>query len=89
MSKEVLRIVNNLDVSSLEMQLALQCAPVISGLKISNLLSVKKEYVNKLDYILRDKKSLKKFSKNSIKKANEFVPKRIIKIWESVLEDEK
>lgn len=48
-----------------------------------------KEYVNKLDYILRDKKSLKKFSKNSIKKANEFVPKRIIKIWESVLEDEK
>lgn len=53
MSKEVLRIVNNLDVSSLEMQLALQCAPVISGLKISNLLSVKKEYVNKLRNLIK------------------------------------
>ena len=54
MSKEVLRIVNNLDVSSLEMQLALQCAPVISGLKISNLLSVKKEYVNKLRNLIKE-----------------------------------
>lgn len=40
MSKEVLEIVQGMDLGNIETQLALQCAPLIMGFKISNLLIV-------------------------------------------------
>lgn len=42
MSQEVFEIVQGMDIKSIETQLALQCAPLITGLKISNLLIVSK-----------------------------------------------
>lgn len=42
MSQEVLEIMKKMDLETLESQLALQCAPVLAGLKISNLLSLPK-----------------------------------------------
>jgi len=40
MCQEVFEIVQNMDLSQVETKLALQCAPVITGIKISNLLIV-------------------------------------------------
>lgn len=40
MSHEVFAIVQGMDLKNIETQLALQCAPLITGLKISNLLNV-------------------------------------------------
>lgn len=38
MSTEILEIVQQMDLHNAETQLALQCAPLIAGVKISNLL---------------------------------------------------
>jgi hypothetical protein len=43
MSKEVFDIVRSMDLKKVETQLALQCAPIITGLKISNLLIIQNE----------------------------------------------
>ena len=43
MSHEVFTMIQGMDLKSVETQLALQCAPLITGLKISNLLNVAKE----------------------------------------------
>lgn len=43
MSHEVFAIVQGMDLKNIETQLALQCAPLITGLKISNLLTAEKE----------------------------------------------
>ena len=43
MSEDVCEIVKSMDKESLDTQLALQCAPFISGLRMSNLLTVKKD----------------------------------------------
>lgn len=43
MSHEVFTIIQGMDLKNIEIQLALQCAPLITGLKISNLLNVAKE----------------------------------------------
>ncbi len=43
MSQENWAIVINKDISEIELQLALQCAPFITGLKISNLLNIEKD----------------------------------------------
>lgn len=40
MSHEVFTIIQGMDLKNIETQLALQCAPLITGLKISNLLTV-------------------------------------------------
>jgi hypothetical protein len=40
MSQETWEIVTNKEIGGIEMQLALQCAPLIMGLKISNLLNI-------------------------------------------------
>lgn len=42
MSHKVLEIMKKMDLQTLESQLALQCAPVLAGIKISNLLSLPK-----------------------------------------------
>lgn len=53
MCREVLRIVQDMDLKSVEFQLALQCAPVITGIKISNLLIISKNDEEALRVILR------------------------------------
>lgn len=40
MSKETLRLMLNLNPNDLDTQVALQCAPLLTGMKISNLLTV-------------------------------------------------
>lgn len=48
MSKEILELIQQLKMEELEVKLALQCAPLIAGLKISNLLNILKTEVYKL-----------------------------------------
>ena len=43
MSKEVFQMVEELNQEDLQTQLALQCAPLLTGIKVSNLLSVKNQ----------------------------------------------
>lgn len=50
MSQEVFEIVQKMNPRAVETQFVLQCAPMIAGLKTSNLLIIKTEYVN---YILK------------------------------------
>ena len=40
MSREIWEIVQNMEAEDMELQLALQCAPLIMGLKTSNLLNI-------------------------------------------------
>lgn len=42
MSQEIYEIVKGMDLENIETQLALQCAPLITGLKVSNLLIILK-----------------------------------------------
>lgn len=53
MSEEVKAIVRELDSGQVETQLALQCAPLIAGLKISNLLIIEKSNLPYMNYILQ------------------------------------
>ena len=50
MSEEVKAIVRELDSGQVETQLALQCAPLIAGLKISNLLIIEKSNLPYMNY---------------------------------------
>lgn len=43
MSQEIYEIVKGMDLENIETQLALQCAPLITGLKVSNLLIIPKD----------------------------------------------
>lgn len=43
MSQEIWKIVTSQEIDRLDMQIAMQCAPLISGLKISNLLNIRCE----------------------------------------------
>lgn len=43
MSQKIFEIIKGMDLKSIETQMALQCAPFITGLKISNLLIVSKD----------------------------------------------
>ena len=52
MSRDVIRILCAMDAGNVEFQLALQCAPLITGLKISNLLLLQKKQVYNLWKIL-------------------------------------
>lgn len=54
MCPEVFEIVKNMDLSSVEVRLALQCAPVIMGIKISNLLTVSSQDVKQVKEILKE-----------------------------------
>ena len=40
MCQEVFEVLKNMDLSNIETRLALQCAPVITGIKLSNLLTI-------------------------------------------------
>lgn len=52
MSRKLLEIVKGMDLKDIETQLALQCAPLITDLKISNLLIVQNDNVGKVLKIL-------------------------------------
>lgn len=43
MTQEIFEIVREMDLKNIETQLALQCAPLLTGLKISNLLIIPSE----------------------------------------------
>jgi hypothetical protein len=52
MSKETWNIVTSKRIEDVDIQLALQCAPLIAGLKISNLLNIQKEQYRAVERIL-------------------------------------
>lgn len=52
MSRELLAIVETMNQKSLEVQLALQCAPVLTGIKTANLLIVEKSSAKSLSGVL-------------------------------------
>ena len=54
MCQEVLEIVQEMDRKQIEVKMALQCAPVLTGIKISNLLNVEREYEGSVCRILRN-----------------------------------
>lgn len=54
MCQEVLEIVQKMDHTQLEVKMALQCAPVLTGIKMSNLLNVESKYESSVRRILRN-----------------------------------
>ncbi|MBO5371177.1 MAG: DUF3793 family protein [Lachnospiraceae bacterium] len=54
MSQEVFEIVQHMDLKNVENQLALQCAPLIAGLKPSNLLIISKSSLYQVRQILKN-----------------------------------
>ena len=53
MSFDIVDIVKGMDNTSVSLQLALQCAPVIAGIKISNLLTIPANKLKELSTILK------------------------------------
>lgn len=54
MSFDIVDIIKEMDVHSIPLQLALQCAPVISGIKISNLLTIPAKSLRELSAVLKE-----------------------------------
>lgn len=54
MRREVFEIVRGMDLTDIETQLALQCAPLIAGLKMSNLLIIEGDNFCEIRQVLRD-----------------------------------
>lgn len=52
MSREILDFFRNMDTENAENQLILQCAPVITGMKISNLLIIQNQYLRQISKLL-------------------------------------
>ena len=53
MSTEVINIICNMDMKRIQSQLVLQCAPLIVGLKVSNLFVTEPKYLRALRIILK------------------------------------
>lgn len=53
MCQEVLEIMQKMGLHTVEMQMALQCAPLLTGLKVSNLLIIAAEDIVKMKQILK------------------------------------
>ncbi len=53
MSTEVINIICNMDMKKIQSQLVLQCAPLIVGLKVSNLFVTEPKYLRALRIILK------------------------------------
>ena len=52
MSQDVFELIKQLDTTEVETQMALQCAPFIMGLRVSNLFVVRNEKLDKLHIML-------------------------------------
>ncbi len=47
MSKEVIEMIRKMDMEQVENQFVLQCAPLIAGLKMSNLFIIRKNHLRR------------------------------------------
>lgn len=56
MCQEVFRIVQKMNLKNVETQLALQCAPLITGIKVSNLLMLDEELEDAVPVLLHHSK---------------------------------
>lgn len=54
MSQEVLQMIKGMDLDNVRTQLALQCAPVLSGVKMSNLLIISNQNESYLHELIKD-----------------------------------
>lgn len=54
MCQEAYQILKSMDAQNLDTQLAIQCAPVITGLKLSNLLMVDRCSADKVEHMLQE-----------------------------------
>lgn len=48
MSKEVIEMIRKMDMEQVENQFVLQCAPLIAGLKMSNLFIIRKNHLQEI-----------------------------------------
>ena len=53
MSFDIVDIVKDMEADSVQLQLALQCAPVIAGIKVSNLLTISAKKLRELSKLLK------------------------------------
>lgn len=53
MSQEILNVVQGTDWKDIEMQIALHCAPLIAGLKLSNLLMIQNKDLDRTTSLLK------------------------------------
>ena len=53
MSREILKLVQKIDSSTVDLQMVLQCAPVLAGLKVSNMLSVRRAFYPRILEVLK------------------------------------
>ena len=58
MSRETWEILQQMEPKDVELQLALQCAPLIAGLKPSNLFNIPCEGVCQIRELIRDKSGI-------------------------------
>ena len=54
MSREILKLVQKIDSSTVDLQMVLQCAPVLAGLKVSNMLSVSRAFYPRILEVLKE-----------------------------------
>lgn len=54
MSEELFGIIRKLDGSGTEKQIVLQCAPLLTGIKMSNLLNIREEQKEEVEELFRD-----------------------------------
>lgn len=54
MSKEAIEMIRKMDMEQIENQFALQCAPLIAGLKMSNLFIIRKKHLRRLCALLQN-----------------------------------
>lgn len=54
MCEDVIQILQTMDRGELEMQLALQCSPLLAGLKLSNLLIIESDKEKAVKYLFRN-----------------------------------
>ena len=54
MSSETLHIMENMDRGALDTQLSMQCAPVLAGIKVSNLLNISRIHVESSEKMLAE-----------------------------------
>ena len=54
MSKEAIEMIRKMDMEQVENQFVLQCAPLIAGLKMSNLFIIRKNHLRRLCALLQN-----------------------------------
>ncbi len=65
MSEEIFGAVQKLPVNGTKKQVVLQCAPLLTGIKLSNLLNVRADQKEEVFKLLRDQRYVAGFFMNS------------------------